>query len=458
MLSLYRPSPQVPKPSAQGASICFDSATYIINLSKKQMETGVTDNTWISLLSLSTALNTLLWATSYAEVRQAHTREQVDELTNTALDGLDKCAERWPGTAAASQLYAVLSKACLQSYDNPNGKFMAPMFSFSSPSTMTEQASPPNFAAPGQEGQLPYLNPPQFGYVFDSPPEAMNTYTFDPNFPPPQPTFRSNSIFANPATTDSNGRRFSYFPPPDFGDGGPDDANFRTTTTTTAPPPPPQTNMSMPSDQMSNHIPTPPESLGNMATPNTSTLSPPMLAAQTPNLSEASMPLNTGGGAVPSNTSTSSMTPPQQQASTTTADPFSLPQTQPQAPLSQQKPLPTTMPQDWFGPLPPFISPYNMGGLGGAAAGNFFGDAAYGIDGGMGTSEQQQHPQQQQQQQQNQGQPGGGFGYVPAGMRHGSLSQSQQLELMNVLETEGVGDINAFLNAGSDMVVDGGWY
>ena len=99
-----------------------------------------------------------------------------------------------------------------------------------------------------------------------------------------------------------------------------------------------------------------------------------------------------------------------------------------------------------------------MGGLGGTAAGNFFGDAAYGIDGGMGTSEQQQHPQQQQQQQQNQGQPGGGFGYVPAGMRHGSLSQSQQLELMNVLETEGVGDINAFLNAGSDMVVDGGWY
>lgn len=107
-----------------------------------------------------------------------------------------------------------------------------------------------------------------------------------------------------------------------------------------------------------------------------------------------------------------------------------------------------------------------MSGLGSTVAGNFFGDAAY----GMGTSEHHHHhhhqdqQQQQQQQQQHhqhqhhQGQPGGGFGYVPAGMRHGSLSQSQQLELMNVLETEGVGDINAFLNAGSDMVVDGGWY
>lgn len=105
------------------------------------------------------------------------------------------------------------------------------------------------------------------------------------------------------------------------------------------------------------------------------------------------------------------------------------------------------MGQEWFGPLPPFISPYNMGAMGGSSGGgnpgtNFFGDAAYGTDGGggMGADAAGQS----------------GFGYVPA--RHGSLSQSQQLELMNVLETEGVGDINAFLNAGSDMVVDGTWY
>jgi hypothetical protein len=40
--------------------------------------------------------------------------------------------------------------------------------------------------------------------------------------------------------------------------------------------------------------------------------------------------------------------------------------------------------------------------------------------------------------------------------RQGSLTQSQQLELMNVLETEGMGDIDAFLNGGN--ISNNRWY
>ena len=40
--------------------------------------------------------------------------------------------------------------------------------------------------------------------------------------------------------------------------------------------------------------------------------------------------------------------------------------------------------------------------------------------------------------------------------RQGSLTHMQQLELMNVLETEGMGDMDAFLSAGN--VPDGRWY
>lgn len=49
----------------------------------------------------------------------------------------------------------------------------------------------------------------------------------------------------------------------------------------------------------------------------------------------------------------------------------------------------------------------------------------------------------------------GQYTFLPG--RQGSLSHSQQLELMNALETEGVDDIDAFLNAGHNMT-DVRWY
>ncbi|CEJ90454.1 hypothetical protein VHEMI06241 [[Torrubiella] hemipterigena] len=433
---MYRPSPQIPLPSPRAAGICYDSCAYIINLTKKEMEVEAIDITWVFLVNLCTTLNTLLWSTSYDDVREKHAKEEVEELINVAVDCLDQCSERWPGTSSASQLYGIFTKACLQSYESKGNREMQNIFSFASPSSAGDQhGSPQTFVSGDGTNPLPYLNPPNFAYVFDSPPESMATYTFDPNFPPPQPSFRSNSIFCNP-TTDSNGRRFSYFPP-DFSqppDAFPDDMsrNFGKL----------ESDLVSVSEQMSSHIPTPPESMGggNMTgtTPST-TFSPPAMATT---LAEASVSIPM----LPQARNTPPMKHMVAKADPAQRDPtFSIaPQV---SAATQQRPLPTTAPMsgEWFSPLPPFMSPYNLGGaapLFGAdtmSSGPNFGEVPRsGMSFGSPTDFNAP------------------FGFPQA--RQGSLSQSQQLELMNVLETEGMGEIDAYLNAGNGMPGDGRWY
>ncbi|KAF4943104.1 hypothetical protein FSARC_15048, partial [Fusarium sarcochroum] len=189
--------------------ICYESSAYVINLNAKQMGSGA-DVTWVFLLTVNMSLNTLLWTVSYPEVRQAHPRQDVEALISTSMDVLDRCAERWPGTASASQLYSIFTKACLQGYDERPMTGQTTGF-FTTPPSFADPNSPEAFQNNPQ--QASYQNPPQFNHVFNSPPESMNPFAFDPNFPPPQPSFRSNSIFFNPASNEPTGRRFSYFPP-----------------------------------------------------------------------------------------------------------------------------------------------------------------------------------------------------------------------------------------------------
>ncbi|KAK2592861.1 hypothetical protein QQS21_009428 [Conoideocrella luteorostrata] len=422
---LYRPSPQVPQPSTRAATICFESSRYVIHSMEKQIKSGLFSITWVFLVMLTSSLNVLLWSVSYAEVRQAYSRQEVEDLVNVALSCLDGCVERWPGNAYTSQLYAIISKACLQSYDrSPDGQ--QPIFSFSSPSSVTEpQSSPEAYAQNG--GQLPYLNPPQFGFVFDSPPESMNAYTFDPNYPPPQPSFRSNSIFCNPAT-DSTGRRFSYFPP----EGPPEDHSQQAAAAAAAAAASLGHTTVSPIHQNSRQVQTPPESIraGGMSSVHPSTtLSPPNLLLQTSALSDAS----SAPRIVPKQEHVSPQ-PAQQQTQATP----NFTTTRPSVP---QRPLPvTSSAADWFSPPAPFISPYNFGNM----SNNFFNDAMPNNFAETPTANL------------------GGLQNMPAGFdahgqfdflpgRQGSLTQSQQMELMNALETEGVGDIDAFLNASNNM-------
>jgi hypothetical protein len=436
---LYRPSPQVPKPSPRAAKICFESAASVINLSHTQLGNIAEDITWVFILMLNMSLNTVLWATSYPDVRQDHTKEEVEDLVDKSLNMLEQSAERWPGSTSASQLYAVLSKACLQSYEARATSEPLSNNSFATPlSIMESHSSPEGFPPPPATSQpLQYLDPPSFGYVFDSPPESMNNYAFDPNYPPPQPTFRSNSIFRNPGT-DSHGRRFSYFPP-DFNNPG--DLSLEEATPPMATP---DQHFTSPPDSIGNQLPTPPESSQlsalSVATPS-STMSPPNVPPSNISRTSPAPTIHAVQHSVsPPQKPISQQPQPPQRAPTFTVAPT--PQSAP-----QQRPLPppTTI-GDWFSPPPPFISPYNFGPINNY----YFNDTM------AGTS--------------NFGEPGPGMGlqslgvnpdamahlnYVPG--RQGSLTQSQQLELMNVLETEGVGDIDAFLN-GANTMVAGRWY
>ncbi|RDA94486.1 hypothetical protein CP533_2301 [Ophiocordyceps camponoti-saundersi (nom. inval.)] len=446
-VALYRPSPQVPQPSPRAAAICFESSASVLEQAREQIKDGTVSITWIFLLTLSLALDALLWATSYADVRLAHPRTEVEELVNESLLCLDRCAERWPGTAYTSQLYRVIAKACLQSYESTGADNQQPTLSLASPSPAADksvqladssgqqqqqqqqqqhqrQQQPPPQQQQQQQQPISFLNPPQFGFVFDSPAEPMDTFAVDPNFPP-HPTFRSNSIFCNPAT-ESSGRRFSYFPP-DFNQSG-DGVHLDIFTS-------PDHILASPPDHNACQLPTPPESLptGGLtnSTPST-TFSPTGMAPATDASAHTSPDLKL----MPGQTANPPPAPHLGPGPTPAFGPSSRP------PVPAQRPLPTTTgPVDCFTPPAPFLSPYNFG-PGGAG---FFNDAMSNPFSDTG--------------------PVTGLGLQNVGFdpsffppsRQGSLTHEQQEELMKVLETDGAGDIEAFLNAGNG-IPDGEWY
>lgn len=427
------------------------------------------DISWLFILAVTTALNTLLWTTSFPEVRALHSQGSVEALVDIATDVLEESAERWPGALKSSQLYVVFAKACLQSY-NPRANLGPVASTWTQPPIIYEPSQSPDAIPPnGPHNGPPGFNPPQFGSVFDSPPEAMNNYTFDPNFPT-QPTFRSNSIFQSPATADSTGRRFSYFPP-EF-----------TQTDDTAPPARPmapttsndllqqaqqqqayqtqqqqqqqeaqlqqqqhlqqrhlqqqQNLMASSPSQIPNTSPTPPDSLlaGNMSgSASNATLSPNLLSNQPSNM----MP--------PTGSPQPNMVP--QKAYTHQAP--RMQQFRNMVPIStqpppQQRPLPST--DNWFSNSGPFMSPDGLAGMTNTFFGNHpgdvvgsFGDVSLGDLGAPITSAGVGPPQMD-----------------PVMVRQGSLTQTQQLELMNMLETDGMGDIDSMLNAGN--MTGGKWF
>ncbi|ETS87228.1 hypothetical protein PFICI_01056 [Pestalotiopsis fici W106-1] len=412
VVGLHRPSPQVPKPSATSALKCFDSVAFVINISSKQVMASAIDVTWVFLLTLYMSVNTILWTVaSYPEVRAAHSRDEVQELINVCLDIIDSCAERWPGTSAASKLYGKFAEACLRSYDARGTPIMSSSSVFGTPSSQPDTNSPSSEVTNAttiskNSGPPPMFNPPQFGYVFNQQPEQVH---FDSSFPS-QPAFRSNSIFLNPASTEpSTGRRFSYFPP-DFTQSTENLIMEETT------PPGTEATASPPILSPPDHLPTPPDSVGNgsSATPLFNTPHIPPVAMSTP-VMKAAPPV-----AMPNHLMQQAPPPPQH----TPQVAFALPTlSSHQTPMVQQRPLPpVTSGTDWFNPPPPFISPYAFGNTNG----NMWNGAGNNGFNMMGMNDNSW------------------AGLPPE--RQGSLNQSQQTELMDVLENEGMTDIDTYLN------------
>ncbi|RAR14061.1 fungal specific transcription factor domain containing protein [Stemphylium lycopersici] len=114
---MYRPSPQVPRPSVDAAKRCYDACQYNIYMTMKQIETKSVDVTWIFTQAIFMCINTMLWTLSYSDVRKLHSREEVESHLKVAIESIKQASERWPGVESAIGLYNNLISACMRIFD-----------------------------------------------------------------------------------------------------------------------------------------------------------------------------------------------------------------------------------------------------------------------------------------------------------------------------------------------------
>lgn len=195
---LFRPSPQVPRPSVKAAIKCYDASEFNIHMHRKQIATGIVDLTWIFTQSICMAINTLLWSLSYQEVRRLHPREEVEGHLSTSLESIQLASERWPGVLSAIELYRNLIDACMKIYDKDGDVPIAPRSPSDSMSVSESALLDGNLrsrtTSPGTTSGQPVTSPldrpkPPFGSYFSS--QASQPLTS----PPPS----SGSLYTGPS-------------------------------------------------------------------------------------------------------------------------------------------------------------------------------------------------------------------------------------------------------------------
>ena len=193
LVLLYRPSPQVPEPSLEAASLCFDAAKSNLYVQRQQILTKAVDLTWIFTQSLFMALNTIIWTLSYPDIRKEHSRTEVEGHLHAALDSIYLASERWPGVESALELYDTLIQACLKVYNGSTEK----SYVLDSHINKSTSDSPPDVATPPPMSTLSTVHKsfsvslnnvkleqgPSFGYIVD---RLQEHYT-PPRFVPAQP-------------------------------------------------------------------------------------------------------------------------------------------------------------------------------------------------------------------------------------------------------------------------------
>lgn len=192
---LFRPSPQVPRPSLRAAIQCYDACAYNIKMQRKQIETRSVELTWIFTQSLFMNLNTMLWTLSYSEIRRWHPREEVRHHMNVSLEAIQIATERWPGVASALELYQNLVDACMKIYDKDGDIPIAagsPADSIQS-SNMTDAPNRSRTASPATVSTQSVITPPErpqppFGYIlpqhYGASPEQANANLQPASSPP----------------------------------------------------------------------------------------------------------------------------------------------------------------------------------------------------------------------------------------------------------------------------------
>ncbi|KAL9581247.1 MAG: hypothetical protein Q9212_004009 [Teloschistes hypoglaucus] len=209
---LCRPSPQVPNPSLAAAQACFEASTYNVRMHRNQVATKSVDLSWIWTQTLFMALNTILWAISFPEIRRQHTKPLVENHIMQAQECIAAASERWPGVEAAMELYESLISACLKAYDGATSpavsdvKETPPMFYdrnisqplSSSPSTMVSSFGSPQpseySTTPPSTFANPYTMPTPASLVHQS----SDAQLFD-NFEAPYSIEPESSKFSDSA-------------------------------------------------------------------------------------------------------------------------------------------------------------------------------------------------------------------------------------------------------------------
>lgn len=172
---LYRPSPQIPRPSVNAARRCFDASVFNVYMQRRQIASKSIDLTWAFTQSLFMALNAILWALSYPDIRREHPRAEVEKDINVAQEAIYLASQRWPGVESALELYDHLVVACLKVYegigdpsyivDSASNKTSPASYSDAvTPPLLPSQYSPSaSKSSPGQNQNLPHFSPT--GYV-----------------------------------------------------------------------------------------------------------------------------------------------------------------------------------------------------------------------------------------------------------------------------------------------------
>ena len=215
---MYRPSPQVPRPSLDAALKCFDACEYNIYMQREQISKKTVDLTWIFTQAIFMAINTMLWSLSYDEVRRRHNREAVEKHLQVAMEAIELASERWPGVASAVHLYENLIGAILRIYDkdgdvpisaaSPPESAASPGAAFPEAFNRSRTTSPATVAS--SSVATPPERPPPFGHLHqqsrrsvEQPPPMPYSSDLNPMSAPPAiqtPPVASSSMYQHPSS------------------------------------------------------------------------------------------------------------------------------------------------------------------------------------------------------------------------------------------------------------------
>lgn len=196
---LYRPSPQVPRPSLDAALKCFDACEYNVYMQREQIAKKNVDLTWIFTQSIFMAINTMLWSLSYVEVRRKHSKASVEKHLDVAMDAIQLASERWPGVASAVQLYHNLISAVLKIYEKDGDipiSAATPSSDVASPANMLPDPYRSRTTSPATVSSASVATPPgapPFGYLQQHARRSVEQ-------PPPVP-YRSDANYAQPLSS-----------------------------------------------------------------------------------------------------------------------------------------------------------------------------------------------------------------------------------------------------------------